>query len=124
MNSKKLMLREISRLIAEEKEAILMITFFVGITEGLNEKKDNGLSLNPINHQTVNDVLEKFKDHPCSHKNKINFFDKIKVLLQIFHVIFKKRKKLRMWIIPNLLTLVISAMPTRAIWGMDAFLHY
>ena len=49
-----------------------MNTFFVNITESLDLKKDDNLSLNPINSKNINDILEKQKNHPSVHKN---FYD-------------------------------------------------
>ena len=60
LNSNKLMLKENNRLITEEKELVtVMYTFFVNITESLDLKKDNDSSLNPINSENINDILEK-----------------------------------------------------------------
>ena len=59
------MLKENNRLITEEKElATVMNTFFVNITESLDLKKDDDSSLNPINSENINDILEKHKNHP------------------------------------------------------------
>ena len=44
-----------------------MNTFFVNITEGLDVKDDDS-SLNPINSEKINDLLEKHKHHPSVHK--------------------------------------------------------
>ena len=58
LNSNKLMLKE-NRLITEEKELdTVMNTFFVNITESLDLKKDDDLSLNPTNSENINDILE------------------------------------------------------------------
>ena len=38
-----------------------MNTFFVNITESLDLKKDDDSSLNPINSENINDILEKHK---------------------------------------------------------------
>ena len=63
------MLKENNRLITEEKQlATVMNTFFVNITESLNLKKDDDLSLNAINSEDINDVLEKHKHHPSVPK--------------------------------------------------------
>ena len=35
-----------------------MNTFFVNITESLDLKKDDDLSLNPTNSENINDILE------------------------------------------------------------------
>ena len=65
LNSNKLMLKENNRLITEEKElATVMNTFFVNITESLDLKKDDDSSLNPINFENINDILEEHKNHP------------------------------------------------------------
>ena len=54
------MLKESNWLITEEKElANIINTFFVNITESLDQKKDNDSSLNPINSENINDILEK-----------------------------------------------------------------
>ena len=45
-----------------------MNTFSVNITESLDLKKDDDLSLNPINSENINDILEKHKNHPSVHK--------------------------------------------------------
>ena len=45
-----------------------MNTFLVNITESLDLKKDDDLSLNPINSENINDILEKHKNHPSVHK--------------------------------------------------------
>ena len=59
------MLKESNRLITEEKELVtVMNTFFVIITESLDLKKDDDSSLNPINSENINDILEKHKNHP------------------------------------------------------------
>ena len=69
LNSKKLMLKENNRLIIEEKElATVMNTFFVNITESLDLKKDDDSSLNPINSENTNDILEKHKNNPSVQK--------------------------------------------------------
>ena len=47
-------------LITEEKElATAMNIFFVNITESLYLKKDDDSSVNPINPENINDILEK-----------------------------------------------------------------
>ena len=67
LNSNKLMLKENNRLIAEEKElTTVMNTFFVNITESLDLKKDDDSSLNPINSENINDILEKQKSSQCT----------------------------------------------------------
>ena len=59
------MLKENNRLITEEKElATVMNTFFVNITESLDLKKNDDSSLNLINSENINDILEKHKHHP------------------------------------------------------------
>ena len=69
LNSNKLMLKEDNRLIIEEKElATVMSTFFVNITESLDLKKDDDSSLNPINSENTNDILEKHKNNPSVQK--------------------------------------------------------
>ena len=45
-----------------------MNTFFVNIAESLDLKKDDDSSLNPINSENINDILEKHKHHPSVHK--------------------------------------------------------
>ena len=67
LNSNKLMLKGNNRLIAEEK-ATVMNTFFVKITESLDLKKDDKSSLNPINSENINNILEKHKHHSSVHK--------------------------------------------------------
>ena len=58
------MLKENNRLIVEEKElATVMNTFFVNMTESLDLKKNADSSLNPINSENINDILEKHKNH-------------------------------------------------------------
>ena len=57
------MLKGNNRLITEEK-ATVMNTFFVKITESLDLKKDDKSSLNPINSENINNILEKHKHHP------------------------------------------------------------
>ena len=44
-----------------------MNTFSVNITESLDLKKDDDLSLNPINSENINDILEKHK-----HRRSVN----------------------------------------------------
>ena len=59
------MLKENNNFITVEKElATVMNTFFVNITESLDLKKDDDSSLNPINSENINDILEKHKNHP------------------------------------------------------------
>ena len=41
-----------------------MNTFFVNITESLDLKKDDDSSLDLINSENINDILEKHKHHP------------------------------------------------------------
>ena len=54
------MLKENNGLITEEEElATIMNTFFVNITESLYLKKDDDSSVNPINSENKNDILEK-----------------------------------------------------------------
>ena len=63
LNSNKLMLKENNRRITREKElATVMNTFFVNITDSL--KKNDDSSLNLINSENINDILEKHKHHP------------------------------------------------------------
>ena len=63
------MLKENNRLITEGKElATVMNTFFVNIAESLDLKKDDDSSLNPINSENINDILEKHKHHPSVHQ--------------------------------------------------------
>ena len=70
LNSNKLMLKE-NRIITEEKELdTVMNTFFVNITESLDLKKDDDSSLNPINSNNINHILEKHKNH-LSHKKLV-----------------------------------------------------
>ena len=59
------MLKENNQLITEERElGTVMNTFFLNITESLALKKDDDSSLNPINSENINDILEKHKNHP------------------------------------------------------------
>ena len=68
LKSNKLMLKENNRLIIEEKEsATVMNTFFVNI-ESLDLKNDDDSSLNPINSENTNDILEKHKNNPSVQK--------------------------------------------------------
>ena len=63
------MLKENNRLITEEKRlATVMNTFFVNITASLDLKKDDESSLNPLDLENINDILEKYKHHPSTHK--------------------------------------------------------
>ena len=63
------MLKENNRLITEGKElATVMNTFFVNIAESLDLKKDDDSSLNPINSENINDILEKHKHYPSVHE--------------------------------------------------------
>ena len=63
------MLKENNRFIIEEKElSTVMNTFFVNITESLDLKKDDDSSLNPINSENTNDILEKHKNNPSVQK--------------------------------------------------------
>ena len=65
LNSNKLMLKENNRVITEQKElATVMNIFFVNITESLDLKKHDDSSLNLINSENINDILEKHKHHP------------------------------------------------------------
>ena len=54
----------------QEKElATEMNTFFVHITESLDLKKDNDdSSLNRIDSENINNIIEKHKHHPNVHK--------------------------------------------------------
>ena len=74
------MLKENNRLITEEKElATVMNTFFVNITESLDLKKDDDSSLNPINSENINDILEKHKHHPSVQEiSQTTFVDILK----------------------------------------------
>ena len=45
-----------------------MNIFFVNITESLDLKKDDDSSLNPINSDNINDILEKYNYHPRENK--------------------------------------------------------
>ena len=45
-----------------------MNTFFVNITESLDLKKDDDSSLNPINSENINDILEEHKHHPSAQE--------------------------------------------------------
>ena len=68
-SSNKLTLKENNRLITEGKElATVMNTFFVNITDSLDLKKDDDSSLNPINSNNINDILEKHKHYPSVHE--------------------------------------------------------
>ena len=59
------MLKEINRLISEEKQlATIKNTFFVNITESLDLKKDNDASLNLFDSENTYNILEKHKRHP------------------------------------------------------------
>ena len=83
LNSNKLMLKENNRLITEEKElATVMNTFFVNITESLDLKKDDDSSLNPINSNNINHILEKHKNHLSAHKTSQTFMTNEKVSFQ------------------------------------------
>ena len=63
------MLKENNRLITDGKElATVMNTLFVNITESLHLKKDDDSSLNPIDSENINDILEKHKNHPSVQK--------------------------------------------------------
>ena len=80
LNSNKLMLKENNRLITEEKElATVMNTFFVNMTESLDLKKDDNSSLNPINFENINDILEKHKNHPSLQEISQTFMTNKKV---------------------------------------------
>ena len=69
LNSNKLTLKENKLLITEEKEwTTVTNTFFVNITESLDLKKDNASSLNPINSENINDILERHKHHASVHE--------------------------------------------------------
>ena len=43
------------------------------MTEALHIKKDNDWSLNSINYQNINNVLEKFENHHSVHKIRQTF---------------------------------------------------
>ena len=63
------MLKENNRLITEEKKlATVMNSFFVNITESLDLKKDDDSSLNPINSENINDILEKISQTFMTNK--------------------------------------------------------
>ena len=67
MNFNKLMLKENNRLITEKKElATVMNNFFGNIAKSLDLKKDDDSSLNPINSENINDILEKQKSSQCT----------------------------------------------------------
>ena len=69
--------------ITEEKElATVMKIFFVKIIEGLDKKRSNDL-LNPINYQNINNVLEKFKNHPSVRKIRQTFMTDEKLSFKI-----------------------------------------
>ena len=73
------MLKENNRLITEGKElTILMNTFFVNITESLSLKNDDHSSLNPINSENINDILEKHNHHSSVHETNQTFMTKEK----------------------------------------------
>ena len=73
------MLKENNRLITDGKElATVMNTLFVNITESLHLKKDDDSSLNPINSENINDILEKHKNHPSVQKISQTFMTNIK----------------------------------------------
>ena len=68
------MLNEKNRRITEEKElATVMNTFFDNIADRLDIKKGNDSSLNSINFQNMNDVLENFKNYPGVHTIRQTF---------------------------------------------------
>ena len=68
------MLKENNRLIAEEnKLASVMNIFFVNITESLDLKKYDDSSLNFLDSENINDILEKHKHHSSVHKFNQNF---------------------------------------------------
>ena len=74
LNSNKLMLKENNWLITEEKElASVMNNFFVNIKESLDLKKYDDPSLNFLDSQNLNDILEKHKHHSSVHKISQNF---------------------------------------------------
>ena len=61
------MLKENNRLITEKKElATIMNNFFGNIAKRLDLKKDDGSSLNPINSENINNILEKQKSSQCT----------------------------------------------------------
>ena len=45
-----------------------MNTFFVNMTESLDLKKDDDSSLNPIDSENINDILEKHQHYPSVHE--------------------------------------------------------
>ena len=59
-----------------------MNTFFVNITESLNLKKDDDSSLNPLDSENINDILEKHKHHPSVHKISQTFMTNEKFFFQ------------------------------------------
>ena len=59
-----------------------MKIFFVKIIEGLDKKRSNDL-LNPINYQNINNVLEKFKNHPNVLKIRQTFMTDEKLSFKI-----------------------------------------
>ena len=46
---------------------------FANITESFDLKKDDDSSLNPINFENINDILEKHKHHLSAHKISSTF---------------------------------------------------
>ena len=61
------MLKENNRLITEKKElATVMNNFFGNIAKSLDLKKDDDSSLNPINYENMNNILEKQKSSQCT----------------------------------------------------------
>ena len=50
-----------------------MNTFFVNMTESLDLKKDDDSSLNPIDSENINDILEKHQHYPSVHEISQNF---------------------------------------------------
>ena len=61
------MLKENNQLITEKKElATVMNNFFGNIAKSLDLKKDDDSSLNPINSENMNNILEKQKSSQCT----------------------------------------------------------
>ena len=59
-----------------------MNTFFVNITESLHLKKDDDSSLNPLNSDNTNGILEKHKHHLSVHKTRQTFMTNEKFSFQ------------------------------------------
>ena len=77
------MLKENNLHITEEKElATIMHTFFVNITESLDLKKDDDSSLNHIESENINNILENHKQHPSVHEISQTFMTNEKFSFQ------------------------------------------